>query len=258
MTDRGRLIMVDALELRPIARANTPYTTKFGVPRQAGLVRLEGRIVFEPEFRIDEALRGIETFSHIWLIWAFSHNIRESWTPTVRPPRLGGSARQGVFATRSSFRPNNLALSCVELIGVEESADEGKVLRVRGMDMVDGTPIYDIKPYIPYADAPDNATSGWLDDQQWQPLSVDIPARELERLPEHLREGLHDILAQDPRPAYRRDLEAGEDTERTYWLALERYIVYFCVNDERVRVTRIRILDDEELDVLRETGQITD
>lgn len=251
--------MGNALELRPIARANTPYTTKFGVPRQAGLVRLEGRIVFEPEFRIDEAVRGIETFSHIWLIWAFSHNIRETWTPTVRPPRLGGSARQGVFATRSSFRPNSLALSCVELVGVEESADEGKVLRVRGMDMVDGTPIYDIKPYIPYADSLPEASAGWLDEQQWQELKqVEIPSQELEKLPEHLHEGLHDILAQDPRPAYRRDLEAGENTERTYWLALERYIVYFRVDDERVRVTRVRTLDDEELGVLRETGQIAD
>lgn len=249
----------DSLTLRPIARADTPYTTKFGVPRQAGLVRLEGRIVFESEYRIDEALRGLETFSHIWLIWGFSHNMRETWTPTVRPPRLGGSVRQGVFATRSSFRPNNLALSCVELVGIEESADEGKALRVRGMDMVDGTPIYDIKPYIPYADAPDNATSGWLDDQQWQELKqVDIPLQELEKLPEHLREGLHDILAQDPRPAYRRDLEAGESAERTYWLALERYIVYFCVEDEYVRVVRVHTLNDEELDVLRKTGQIAD
>lgn len=248
----------DFLSLRPIARANTPYTTKFGVPRQAGLVRLEGRIVFEPEFRIDEALRGIETFSHIWLIWAFSHNVRESWTPTVRPPRLGGSARQGVFATRSSFRPNNLALSCVELVGVEESEGEGKALRVRGMDMVDGTPIYDIKPYIPYADSLPEASAGWLDGQQWQELKqVEIPPHELERLPEHLRGGLHDILAQDPRPAYRRDLESGESTERIYWLALERYIVYFCVDDECVRVTRVRTLDNEELDVLRESGQIT-
>ena len=246
----------EPLALRPIARAQTPYTTKFGVPRQAGLVRLEGRIVFEPEFRIDEAVRGLETFSHIWLIWAFSRNIRESWTPTVRPPRLGGSARQGVFATRSPFRPNNLALSCVELLGVEESESEGLVLHVRGMDMVDGTPIYDIKPYIPYADAPENATNGWLDEQQWRPLCVDIPQSELEKLPEHLREGLHDILAQDPRPAYRRDLEAEENTDRTYWLALERYIVYFTVTDHTVTVTRVRTLDDEELDILRETGQI--
>lgn len=248
----------ELLELRPIARANTPYTTKFGVPRQAGLVRLEGRIVFEPDFRIDEAVRGLETFSHIWLIWAFSHNIRESWTPTVRPPRLGGSARQGVFATRSSFRPNNLALSCVELVGIEESAGEGLVLRVRGMDMVDGTPIYDIKPYIPYADAPTNATSGWVGEQQWQPLDVEISPQELAQLPERLRVGLYDILAQDPRPAYRRDLEAGESVERTYWLALERYIVYFCVDDECARVIRVRTLDDEELEVLRKTGQITD
>lgn len=254
MADNG----IDFLSLRPIGYARAPYTTKFGVPRQAGLVRLEGRIVFEPDFRIDEALRGIETFSHIWLIWAFSHNIRETWTPTVRPPRLGGSVRQGVFATRSSFRPNNLALSCVELVGVEESAGEGLVLRVRGMDMVDGTPIYDIKPYIPYADAPTNATSGWVGEQQWQALDVEISPQELEKLPDHLRRGLHDILAQDPRPAYRRDLEAGESAERTYWLALERYIVYFRVDGERVRVTRVRILDDEELKVLRETGQITD
>lgn len=248
-----------SLTLRSVARIRTPYTTKFGVPRQAGLVRFEGRIVFEPEFRIDEAVRGLETFSHIWVIWAFSHNIREGWTPTVRPPRLGGTARQGVFATRSPFRPNNLALSCVELLGIEESAGEGLVLRVRGMDMVDGTPIYDIKPYIPYADIPEGATNGWLEDQQWQPLrNVEIPQSELEKLPEHLRVGLYDILAQDPRPAYRRELEAGESVARTYWLALERYIVYFTVTEETVTVTRVRTLDDEELGVLRETGQITD
>ena len=248
----------DSLTLRPIARAHTPYTTKFGVPRQAGLVRLDGCIVFESDYRIDEAVRGLETFSHIWLIWGFSHNVRETWMPTVRPPRLGGSARQGVFATRSSFRPNNLALSCVKLLSVEERADEGLVLHVRGMDMVDGTPIKDIKKNIPYADAPEEATSGWVGEQQWRPLCVEIPPQELERLPEYLREGLGDILCQDPRPAYRRELEAGEGVRRTYWLALERYIVYFCVEDEYVRVVRVHTLNDEELDVLRKTGQIAD
>ncbi len=241
--------------IRPIGHIRTPYTTKFGIPRQPGLVRFEGRIVFEPEFRNPAALRGLEGFDRIWLIWSFSRNLRDSWTATVRPPRLGGSARQGVFATRSPFRPNGLGLSCVELAGIDDAGPKRPVVRVRGMDLADGTPIFDIKPYIPYADAFPEAAAGWTASSSWQPIEeVRIGERELAAVPQRLREGLVDLLKADPRPAYRREGDDG----RVYWVPVDRFAVYFRVAGRVCEVRAVRRLDDAELAELRETGRIRD
>ena len=197
--------MAHELVLSPIARIRTDFPTKFGIPRQAGLAgELTGRIVFEPEYRIDEALRGIEGFSHIWLIWGFSENAGHPWTPTVRPPRLGGNVRMGVFATRSPFRPNGLGLSCVRLLAVRKEAEYGTVLLVSGADMVDGTPIYDIKPYLPYADSVPDAVSGFAPDEGHL-LELSFPPELEEKVPEEKRAGLRAVLAHDPRPQYQID-----------------------------------------------------
>ena len=167
-----------------IARMKSDFATKFGIPRQAGLVdTLRSTIVFEPEYRNDEALRGIEDYSHLWIIWQFSEAVRKDWSPTVRPPRLGGNTRMGVFATRSPFRPNNLGLSCVKLLGVEHTKEYGTVLHVGGADLMDGTPIFDIKPYIPYADAHPEAVGGFTDSADQFLLEVNFPADLLQRLP---------------------------------------------------------------------------
>lgn len=243
------------VEIRPVATIRTPYVTKFGVPRQAGLVPFEGRIVFEPEFREPAALRGIEGFDRIWLVWGFSRNLRESWTATVRPPRLGGSARQGVFATRSPFRPNGLGLSCVEMVGLEERRGEGTVIRVRGMDLVDLTPIYDIKPYIPYADSFPEARAGWTAQSSWHPIEeVRIGDAELAAIPPELREGAVELLRQDPRPAYRRQADDG----RVFWVSIDRFVVYFIVEGPVCEVRYVRRLENDELEELRETGNIRD
>ena len=191
--------------IRPIARMHSDFSGKFGIPRQAGIVpELEGLVVFEPEYRIPEALRGIEGFSHLWLIWQFSQNLREDWSPTVRPPRLGGNERMGVFATRSPFRPNALGLSCVKLLGVEEKPGMGLALKVGGADLMDGTPIFDIKPYVPYADSRPGARAGFAAGAPGG-LAVDIPPELLARVPEEKREALRGVLAQDPRPPYQTD-----------------------------------------------------
>ena len=186
--------------IRPIARIRCDLPTKFGVPRQAGLVEeLEATVVFEPEYRNPDALRGLEGFSHIWLIWQFSEALREGWSPTVRPPRLGGNTRMGVFATRSPFRPNALGLSCVRLLAVEKDAADGTVLRVAGADLTDGTPIFDIKPYIPYADCRPEAAAGFAPDPGGT-LRVVIAPEEEEKLPPEKRAALRGVLANDPRP----------------------------------------------------------
>ena len=202
-----------------IARIRNAFPTKFGLPRQSGLVpELVSTIVFEPEFRVPEALRGIESYSHLWLIWEFhqAHRGNEkngdegkqdevsSWKPTVRPPRLGGNTRMGVFATRSPFRPNPLGLTVVKLLAVEDSP-EGKVLVVAGADMMDGTPIYDVKPYLPYVDSVPEAVGGFTENTAEYHLAVDVPAELLERVPAAQRETLLGALAQDPRPAYQHD-----------------------------------------------------
>ncbi len=226
---------MDSLTLCPIARIHTDLPQKFGVPRQSGLVEeLEARIVFEPEFRRPEALRGLEGFSHLWLIWEFSLNAGAVWSPTVRPPRLGGNRRLGVFATRSPFRPNPLGLSCVRLAGIEWDAPEGPVLRVAGADLVDGTPIFDLKPYLPYADCKPEALGGFApaaDDL----LEVEVPPEFLAPVPEGKRAALLGTLAQDPRPPYQ------EDPVRVYGLTFAGLEVRFRVEGRRLTVTEIAL-----------------
>ena len=221
--------------MKPIAHIRSEFPTKFGIPRQAGLAEhLTATVVFEPEFRDPEALRGIEGFSHLWLIWEFSAARREEWSPTVRPPRLGGNTRLGVFATRSPFRPNPIGLSCVGLAGVEKTAEFGTVLRVMGADLMDGTPIYDIKPYIPYADCHPEATEGFTAPGQDYLLTVDIPAPLLGRVPPDRRAALREVLAQDPRPAYQRD------SQRVYGFGFAGMEVRFAVRDGVLTVTDIQ------------------
>ena len=192
--------------MRPIAHIHSDFATKFGIPRQSGVVgSLQAEIIFEPEFRSRDAVRGLEAFSHIWLIWEFSENVRADWSPTVRPPRLGGNVRMGVFATRSPFRPNPLGLSCVQLLRTELHTKDGPVLYVAGADLVDGTPIYDIKPYLPYADSHPDAVDGFDGKRDAEPLTVVFPP-ELEALiPERKRAGLRQALACGPIPGYQHD-----------------------------------------------------
>ena len=193
--------------MKVIARIRSDFATKFGVPRQSGLVdALESPIVFEPEYRNADALRGLEGFSHIWLVWVFDKAARDTWSPTVRPPRLGGNARMGGFAPRSPFRPHPIALSCVRLAGIEET-EEGTVLRIRGADLMDGTPILDIKPYIPYADCKPEALGGFASAPAGETLEVVIPQELLAKVPESRRESLRGVLGQDPRPHYHDDPE---------------------------------------------------
>ena len=220
--------------LHVIAHIETDFPDKFGIPRQSGLVEaLRARVVFEPEYRNPDAVRGLEDFSHIWLIWQFSRSMREGWSPTVRPPRLGGNKRLGVFATRSPFRPNALGLSAVRLEAVELDAALGPVLRVAGADLMDGTPIYDIKPYVPYADAHPEAAGGFVDRVERRTLAVDCPPALLERVPEEKRRALLAVLAQDPRPSYQ------EDPDRIYGMAFAGLDVRFTVAGEGLRVVEV-------------------
>lgn len=197
-----------ALSLKKIARIRTDFPTKFGIPRQSGLVEsLTGMIVFEPEYRNPDTIRGLEGFSHIWLIWQFSESLRENWSATVRPPRLGGNTRFGVFATRSPFRPNPLGLSSVKLDGIEIDPDLGPVLHVSGVDLMDNTPIYDIKPYLPFIDSHPEAVGGFADSFKDYTLAVEFPQQWLQLIPEEKREALLGVLANDPRPSYQNDPE---------------------------------------------------
>ena len=223
------------MDIRPIAYIRTEFPEKFGVPRQSCLAKgLRGRIVFEPQYRNPDALRGLEGFSHIWLIWEFSANRSTGkWQPTVRPPRLGGNAHIGVFATRSPFRPNPLGLSCVAVEGIELSTDDGPVITVKGADLMDGTPVYDIKPYIPYADAHPEAKEGFTAQNQGYRLEVEIPEVLQKQLPEEKREGLYGILAQDPRPSYQ------DDPERIYGFEYAGYEVKFRVCGDKLCVVEI-------------------
>ena len=189
------------MEMKPIARIRTPFPTKFGIPRQSGILdMLESRIVFEKEYRVKDALRGLEDFSHIWLLWVFSEAVREEWSPTVRPPRLGGNTRMGVFATRSPFRPNPIGLSCVKLLRIEENE-----LVVAGADLMDGTPILDIKPYLPFADARPEASGGFAEPLREYALEVVFPEELIAKVPTQYQAPLKEILTQDPRPAYQQD-----------------------------------------------------
>lgn len=219
--------------MQVIARIHSEFSTKFGVPRQSGLVdALEAEIVFEPPFRNPDALRGLEGFSHLWLLWVFDQAAGKGWSPTVRPPRLGGNARMGVFATRSPFRPNPIALSAVRLAGIEHDA-RGPILRIRGADLMDGTPILDIKPYIPYADAHPDARGGFASVPPEELLEVEIPPQWLENVPPHRREALRGVLAQDPRPRYQ------EDPQRVYGFGFAGLEVRFRVEDGRAIVEEI-------------------
>ncbi len=220
--------------IRPVAVYRGDFPEKFGLPRQAGVVKeLEGLVVFEPEFRNPDALRGLEGFSHIWLIWQFSESLQTEFSPTVRPPRLGGNTRMGVFATRSPFRPNGLGLSCVELAGIEEREGLGTVLRVRGADLKDGTPVFDVKPYVPYADARPEALAGFAPDPG-ATLTVDFPPEKLALIPAGKREALRGVLANDPRPRYQKD------PERVYILSFAGYEVSFTVREDALTVTDVR------------------
>ena len=216
--------------IRPIAHMESDFPEKFGIPRQAGVVReLESVVVFEPEYRDPEALRGIEGFSRLWLIWQFSKSLTETFSPTVRPPRLGGNVRMGVFATRSPFRPNSLGLSCVRLKCVENRPGLGTVLVVSGADLMDGTPIFDVKPYVPYADCHPEALSGFAPDPG-ATLAVEIPDDLAAKLPEDKRAALRGVLANDPRPRYQRD------PDRVYALDFAGWTVRFTVSGTRLHV----------------------
>ena len=196
------------MNMKIIARIYNDFPTKFGIPRQSGRVKeLTGKIVFEKEYRSDEALRGIEQFSHLWLIWEFSENVKDEWSPTVRPPRLGGNKRIGVFASRSPFRPNPIGMSCVKLERVEKTENEGTVLIISSADLMNGTPIYDIKPYIPYSDSIADATGGYAQEHSDDKAKVDIAEELLQKLPSDKRKALIEVLRDDPRPAYQHDEE---------------------------------------------------
>ena len=220
-------------DITPIARIETPFGEKFGVPRQSGIADCPGRIVFEPAFRDPEAVRGLEEFSHVWLIWQFHRALRQTWSPTVRPPRLGGNQRIGVFATRSPFRPNGLGLSAVELERVSLDEPDGPVLYVRGADMVSGTPIFDIKPYLAYADSYPDASGGFTGGDAGERLTVDFPPELLARFDSGERQGLLSALAADPRPRYQ------DDPERVYGMRYDGRNVRFTVRDGTLFVTEV-------------------
>ena len=216
--------------IKVIARIRSDFPEKFGIPRQSGLVpELRAKIVFEPEFRNADALRGIEGFSHLWLIWQFSAAVRDTWSPTVRPPRLGGNERMGVFATRSPFRPNAVGLSCVKLEGVAQEDGLGSVLIVSGADLMDGTPIYDIKPYLPYADAHPEARGGFAPAAK-ETIRVECAPELLESVPERQRAALLGVLAQDPRPQYQ------DDPKRVYGMSFGGWDVKFRVQSGTLEV----------------------
>lgn len=227
--------MSQSLTLRPIARIHTEFSEKFGIPRQSGLVEeLSARIVLEPAYRVREALRGIEGFSHLWLLWQFTES--RGWSPTVRPPRLGGNQRVGVFATRSPFRPNALGLSAVRLEGIAYDPELGPVLHVAGADLMDGTPIFDIKPYVPYADSYPDSTGGFADQVERQTLHIVFPPELLEQIPTEHREALTGVLAQDPRPSYQ------DDPERVYGMDFAGYNVRFAVAGDTLTVCGVEHL----------------
>lgn len=226
--------------MKIIGHIYTDFPTKFGLPRQSGLVdELIGRVEFTPEFRRKEAVRGLEEFSRLWLLWEFSESRKEHWSATVKPPRLGGKKRMGVFATRSPFRPNPIGLSCVRLVSVDLECDKAPVIYVAGIDMVNGTPLYDIKPYLPYADAHPEAQGGFGDRVFSHGLNVEFPQELLELLSEDKRQAAKAFLAQDPRPAYERA------KEQVYKIAFDRWDIHFTVEEERLLVCGVFPLEKE-------------
>lgn len=225
---------MNTIKMNIIARMKSDFPTKFGIPRQSGLIEdLQSTIIFEPSYRNPDALRGLEDYSHLWIIWQFSEAVREDWSPTVRPPRLGGNTRMGVFATRSPFRPNAIGLSCVKMIGLEQTKDLGTVIHVAGADLMDGTPILDIKPYLPYSDCHPNASSGFTTTAPDLLLKVDISPENLNKIAKEKRDALLGVLSHDPRPAYQ------QDNERIYGLSFSDYNVHFTVNGDILTVVDI-------------------
>ena len=224
-------MMMETIQIKVIARIRSDFPTKFGIPRQSGIVPVISTIVFEPEYRVDEALRGIEGYSHLWLIWEFSQAVREDWSP-----RLGGNTRMGVFATRSPFRPNPIGLSSVKLVGIEKT-EQGTVLLVEGADLCDGTPILDIKPYLPFTDSHPDAVGGFSDPVREKELAVEIPPELLQIVPEQKRDALQKVLAHDPRPSYQHD------PERVYGMAFAGMEVKFRVDGQQLTVTGIQPTD---------------
>lgn len=225
---------MEDINIKVIARMRSDFPTKFGIPRQSGLVdALQSTIVFEPDYQNTDALRGIEEYSHLWIIWQFSESVRHEWSPTVRPPRLGGNTRMGVFATRSPFRPNNLGLSCVKLLQVERTRAQGTVLHVAGADLMDGTPIFDIKPYIPYSDCIPEATGGFTDSAGDFLLNVDFPDHLLNLLPKSKQQAAVGVLSHDPRPSYQRK------PDRVYGLTFAGYDIRFTVDGTTLQVKEV-------------------
>ena len=228
---------METMELHPVAYMRSDFPSKFGIPRQSGLVEeLRSMIVFEPEYRNDDALRGIEEYSHLWLIWHFSQAVRQDWSPTVRPPRLGGNVRMGVFATRSPFRPNHLGLSCVRLLEKRHTKEFGTVLVVGGADLMDGTPIFDIKPYIPYGDCIPQATGGFTSRVGDFLLKVDFPQELLKKLPPDKQAAAIGVLSHDPRPSYQN--QPG----RVYGLSFGGFDIRFTVEEETLTVLNVEPL----------------
>lgn len=231
---------MEEYSLKVIARIHSDFPTKFGIPRQSGLIpELTAAVVFEPDYRNPEALRGLEDFSYIWLIWQFSEALREEWSPTVRPPRLGGNRRVGVFASRSPFRPNAIGLSSVRLLGIEKHPRYGEILRVSGADLMDGTPIFDIKPYLPYGDCHPEASGGFTRELLEPLLAVDFPEKLLEQIPEERREALKAVLAHDIRPGYQRD------EKRLYGLPFAGFDVKFRVTGKTLTVVEVRRMEQK-------------
>lgn len=222
------------MRMEPIARIHTDFPTKFGIPRQGNLINeLKADIIFEEAYRNPDALRGLDEFSHLWLIWEFSESVGKDWSPTVRPPRLGGNKRMGVFATRSPFRPNPIGLSLVKLEGIEHTGSQGSILHISGADLMDGTPIYDIKPYLPHIEAIPEAASGFAGKVKDYALEVSCPEEILDILPEEKRTALLKVLAQDPRPSYQND------SNRIYGLVFAGYEIKFKVQENRLIVMEI-------------------
>lgn len=225
--------MSQTIPMHIIAHIRSDFPTKFGIPRQSGLAHAPARIVFTPPYRNADALRGIEGFSHLWLIWQFSEAVREGWSPTVRPPKLGGNKRIGVFATRAPFRPNAIGLSSVRLIGTDLHTPDGPILHISGADLMDGTPIFDIKPYLAYTDAHPDASGGFALQSKEGVLKVDCPAALLAPLPDDRRQALLSILAQDPRPGYQHE------PSRVYGFPFAGFEVHFTVADDIITVVSI-------------------
>lgn len=220
------------MDIKPIAKIKNDFDDKFGIPRQSGRVKTEGRIVFEKEYQNPDYIKGIEQFSHLWLIWEFSENINHKECATVRPPRLGGNIRIGVFASRAPFRPNNLGLSCVKLVGIEKAVN-GFELIVEGADLMNGTPIYDIKPYIPYTDCINDAAGGFAEKHKEHALNVEISENLINRIPTKKQQMLLDILKDDPRPAYHHD------NDRIYGFSFSGFEIKFNVKNDTIFVTDI-------------------